>query len=328
MADGRRVVAMSPSLRGEGRHRDVVPWLAEVGESTDAGCANVLFSDASAAAVTCAIMKPEFTAVADEERRQSRTALSISKAMRRSASAPISANSQRRVVGGHRHRLGVEVAAGKDFAGIGKINGCRRRRSPRSENVRRRGRIWSAGAHHLRLAAQATGPAPCRSRGVRVNVGAFEQVTISSSTVDPGRAGRAVRGCARRTGLNDPAAASTDSAPETSALWNRSSISNRCFKAKARSTLACAIEQRQAFLWRQVQRLKTACASSSPPLRDVGDKHIPPPSSASDMCASGARSPDAPTELWTEITGSTSALNSAIRASITTGERPNGCARG
>ena len=37
-------------------------WLAEVGRlSTEAGCASDLFSEASAAAVTCAIMNPELS---------------------------------------------------------------------------------------------------------------------------------------------------------------------------------------------------------------------------------------------------------------------------
>ena len=68
-------------------------WLAEVGRlSTEAGCASDLFSEASAAAVTCAIMKPELTP-GSSTRNGGRpdSEASISKAMRRSASAPISA---------------------------------------------------------------------------------------------------------------------------------------------------------------------------------------------------------------------------------------------
>ena len=68
-------------------------WLAEVGRlSTLAGWASDLFSDASAAAVTCTIMKPEFrpgSGVRKGGRRD--TAVSTSMAMRRSVMAPISA---------------------------------------------------------------------------------------------------------------------------------------------------------------------------------------------------------------------------------------------
>ncbi len=68
-------------------------WLAEVGRlSTLAGCASDLFSEASAAAVTCAIMKPELSPPC--RRGMAAAALrlaSISSAMRRSESAPISA---------------------------------------------------------------------------------------------------------------------------------------------------------------------------------------------------------------------------------------------
>jgi hypothetical protein len=59
--------AMSPRRRAAKVAIDTwSSWLAEVGsESTLAGCASDLFSEASAAAVTCAIMKPEFTPLAE-----------------------------------------------------------------------------------------------------------------------------------------------------------------------------------------------------------------------------------------------------------------------
>ncbi len=68
-------------------------WLAEVGRlSTLAGCASDLFSEARAAAVTCAIMKPELSP-GSRTRNGGRpdSVASISRAMRRSDSAPISA---------------------------------------------------------------------------------------------------------------------------------------------------------------------------------------------------------------------------------------------
>ena len=86
--------AMSPRRRAAKVAIDTwSSWLAEVGsESTLAGCASDLFSEASAAAVTCAIMKPEFTPEA-AVRKGGRPLMeaSISSAMRRSESAPISA---------------------------------------------------------------------------------------------------------------------------------------------------------------------------------------------------------------------------------------------
>ena len=154
------LLAMSPSLRAANVAIETwSSWFAEVGsESTDAGCASVLFSDASAAAVTCAIMKPELTPPsAHEERAASRDSVaSISNAMRRSDSAPISAIGEREVVGGERDRLGVEVAAREHFAGIGedqRIVGDRVRFD--QQHVGRVAHLVEARAHHLRLAAQA-----------------------------------------------------------------------------------------------------------------------------------------------------------------------------
>ncbi len=68
-------------------------WLAEVGRlSTLAGCASDLFSEASAAAVTCAIMKPEFSpGCSTRNGGRPDSVESISSAIRRSDSAPISA---------------------------------------------------------------------------------------------------------------------------------------------------------------------------------------------------------------------------------------------
>ena len=68
-------------------------WFAEVGRlSTLAGWASDLFSAASAAAVTCATMNPEFTPPCSTRNGgRPESELSMSSAMRRSESAPISA---------------------------------------------------------------------------------------------------------------------------------------------------------------------------------------------------------------------------------------------
>ncbi len=74
-------------------------WLAEVGRlSTEAGWARVLFSEASAAEVTWAIIKPEFTPPL-LTRKGGRPDMreSMSRAMRRSDREPISAMASARL---------------------------------------------------------------------------------------------------------------------------------------------------------------------------------------------------------------------------------------
>jgi hypothetical protein len=76
-----------------------------------------LFSEASAAAVTCAIMKPELTPPSSTRNGgYPERFASIMRAVRRSDSAPISAIASAKVVGGERDRLRVEIATGQDFA--------------------------------------------------------------------------------------------------------------------------------------------------------------------------------------------------------------------
>ena len=93
-------------------------WLAEVGrESTEAGCASDLFSDASAAAVTCAIMKPELTPLSRrEEWRQA-----AQRGIDQQRDAPLRQRAHLRDGDGERigcdgHRFGVEIAARQHVA--------------------------------------------------------------------------------------------------------------------------------------------------------------------------------------------------------------------
>ena len=93
---------------------------AEVGiESTLAGWARVLLSETSAAAVTCAIMRPEWSppSRARKAGRPERAGFT-SRSVRRSLMAPSSAAAIARRSRGERHRLAVEVAAGEDLAGL------------------------------------------------------------------------------------------------------------------------------------------------------------------------------------------------------------------
>ena len=126
-------------------------------ESTLAGWARCLFSDTSAAAVTCGIMKPEFSPGSRrQERRQAGQ-----RRVDQHGDAPLGeradlADRQRDHVGGEGDRLGVEIAAGQRFAGVGEDQrivgdavglGLQRRRGLAQQ--------VEHGAHHLRLAAQA-----------------------------------------------------------------------------------------------------------------------------------------------------------------------------
>ena len=95
--------------------------LAEVGiESTLAGWASDLFSEARAAAVTWAIIRPGLqAAVAGEERGQAGQ-----RGVHEPLDAPLADGAQLghrdgEQVGGHRHRLAVEVAAREQLAGLG-----------------------------------------------------------------------------------------------------------------------------------------------------------------------------------------------------------------
>ena len=132
--------------------------MAEVGRlSTLAGCASDLFSDASAAAVTWAIMKPELRpGFGVRKAGRPDSAGSISSAMRRSAMRADLGDRQRHRVGREGHRLGVEVAAGQRLAGVGEdqrvvgdgVGLAHQHGGGMAHQV-------EAGAHHLRLAAQA-----------------------------------------------------------------------------------------------------------------------------------------------------------------------------
>ena len=182
-------------------------WLALVGRlSTLAGWASDLFSHASAAAVTWAIMKPLFrpaSAVRNGGRRE--TPASISIAMRRSAIAPTSAMAQRHRVGGQRHRLGVEVAAGDHRRAVSsaKTSGLSVTALASRSSTSAAWRSWSRQA-----------PTTCgwqrRQYGILHAVVAFEvraadraageQRAVVLRRRRSAPAGRAARGCADRTG--------------------------------------------------------------------------------------------------------------------------------
>ena len=147
-----------------------------------------------------AIMKPELSPGSGvEERRQAETERGIDQ----HRDAPLGdradlAERQRDHVGGKGHRLGVEIAAGDDLAGLGKhqriVGDAVRLDRQRARGLRASGR---GSAHHLRLAAQAI--------GILHALVAFEMRLADSlpsssarsaaAAVDLARDGRATPGC-------------------------------------------------------------------------------------------------------------------------------------
>ena len=231
--------------RAMGRHGDVVLLVGRGRHAVDAGRsgASDLFSDASAAAVTCAIMKPELTP-ARATRNGGRPLIfgSISSAMRRSAIAPISAMASASVsaakatgsawklppestsplVGEHQRVVGDGVRL--EHAGCGRRCACRSRQAPITCGWQRR---LVRVLHPLVAVAGARRGSRCRpaARG-----------RSRRASIWPGWPRSAwMRGS---NGASLPRAASTDSAPATSAAANTSSARTGR-RAPARSRPAC-----------------------------------------------------------------------------------------
>ena len=91
-------------------------WPAEVGRlSTEAGCARVLFSETSAAAVTCAIMKPDSRpGLGGEEHVEVRVHAAVEQVDAPLGDAREFGDRDREEVADEADRLGVEVAARED----------------------------------------------------------------------------------------------------------------------------------------------------------------------------------------------------------------------
>ncbi len=172
---------------------------------------------------------------------------SISSAMRRSDSAPTSADRQRQRVGGEGHRLGVEVAAGEHFASSEPRRPREHQRivgdtalasissvtAPPADQV-------EAGAHDLWLATQdCTGPARGRRPRPDARHGSRCRRAVrgtACAVCDLARRVRALRACRGSKGASLPLAASTDIAPATTAASNTRSAMNRPCNAIAAET--------------------------------------------------------------------------------------------
>ena len=272
-------------------------------------------------------MKPVFrpaSAVRNGGRRE--TLLSISIAMRRSAIAPISAIAQRHRVGGQRHRLGVEVAAGDHRAVVGEHQRVVGHRVGLAQQHQRgMAQLVEAGAHHLRLAAQAVRVLHAvvafevRARGSRCRRAARGSTAPRRS----GRAGRAARGCADRTGRRCRARRRPSARRSTSAASSTGSKASSACSASAVETCVPLISARPSLAASaQRRRCRPRAARQRPACAAPSTSISPSPISASVMCASGARSPEAPTEPWHGMHGTRPALCTASSVSITTGRTP------
>ncbi len=123
-------------------------------------------------------------------------------------------------------------------------------------------------------------------------------------------------------GFTEPLIASSDKAPATSAAANTFSDSNNPRNASAVETCV-PFSNASPSLGSSTSGAtpawaSAACAERNSPLT----RACPSPSSSNARCASGARSPLAPTEPFSGIQGMTPALNSASSVSTTSRRTP------
>lgn len=164
--------------------------------------------------------------------------------------------------------------------------------------------LRQAGAHHLRLATQRVGVLDLAAIDVRMaDFAVFgQQVAVYRGHVDlAGLAARfvdaGVEGNARAEhGLDAEAAAYQAGRQQVFGFEQAAQ--------RVGGRHLGAVQQRQAFLGRQRQGSRPARASAA-----FAGSHSPSqrarlsPSNNSDMCASGARSPDAPTDPLSGMCG-------------------------
>ena len=104
-------------------------------------------------------------------------------------------------------------------------------------------------------------------------------------------------------GVSEPLAASVASAPVTSAAWNTRSIANRLASASAVENWVPLSSASPSFGPSAIGASPARASAAAAGMRSPACCASPMPSMAAARCASGARSPDAPTEPWLGITG-------------------------
>jgi hypothetical protein len=250
----------------------------------------VLFSDTSAAAVTCAIMKPEFTPLFSTKKAGRPLILGSTSTATPLRQAADLRQRERQRVGGEGHGLGVKVSARQHVAlfdeqqrivgdGIGL----------EAEGDAAIANQVQARAHHLRLAAERIGILHARAIQVRgANGAAGDQVTVLARHGDlPGLAanfvnaiieGRvaALQGIHRHGAGDDRGGEHIFGAEESRQGQRRGYLG--------------AVDQRQTFLGAQLEGASPAASGPRPrAARLPRTRTWPMPSNTVLMCA---RAPD------------------------------------
>jgi hypothetical protein len=292
--------------------------------STLAGCARILFSEASAAAVTCAIMKPEsIPGVFTRKAGRPLIAGSTSSAVRRSDMLPISASasampSAAKATGSAwklpPDRISPSAANTSGLSETAFASATRRAAAERS---------WSRQAP-ITCGWQRRQYGSCtRSQSAwlaRIALPATRSRRISAAILCPGcPRTRWMRGS---KAVSVPRAASSERAPATSAAASRRSVANSPTSASAVDTCVPLMSANPSFGPRRSgfnpASANAVAAGTVRPFRRTS----PSPISASDRCARGARSPEAPTEPLPGTTGRISWVAKARSWTIVSGRTP------
>ena len=233
-------------------------------------------------------------------------------------------------IGGERHRRAVEVAAGDDLARRRRTpSGCRSRRWPRSSSdVADEARARRA-PRRAPAARSASSRRPARGRSCSCD--ALMPLPSSSAQQVGGRrrlpgdtaAASWMRGS---NGCIEPRSASIDSAAAMSAARARRSAPASA-SASDRGRRLRAVDEREPFLRpeRRPASRPARGAAPSAPVSTVGSSPTvasPSPMRTSARCASGARSPLAPTEPRLGTRGWTPRLSSASSRSSVSRRMP------
>ena len=135
------------------------------------------------------------------------------------------------------------------------------------------------------------------------------------------RSGRSAWICGRND-VRDPCSASSDCAHARSAA--RASRRARTSPSAANAAMNCVplMSDSPSFAASRIGSSPTRASASSPGRRSPSTNASPSPTSGSARCASGARSPEAPTEPRLGTTGSDAAVRGTRAAA-----RPSRCAR-
>ena len=206
--------------------------------------------------------------------------------------------------------------------------------TPLASIVRCRGGLpqeIKAGAHHLRLAAQAIGilhalvACEMRQRECRCPSSNARKAARDLDLARHGRRSAWMRGSKRRV---EALAASTDSAPVTSAAPNSVSALEQAGNRVGGRELR-TVDQREPFLGpeRRSARARLRRAPSRRGTTLAVDERPPSPIMTAAICASGARSPDAPTDPCYGTTGITPRASMAWSCSMSFAAHARGALR-